>query len=342
MPENQSERLSNKLFIRLSSLGDVILASAALEAIPEGEKVDWIVGKEYASLLRNHPKIGKLWEFDRRLGIFNWIRFIHALTAQGYTHVFDLHLNLRSRIARSLFFIFSPRTKRKSISKERFLFLGLFVFKKFWPKKWQPTLQIEKFFRAATVPGSRVASAKTNLTHLLSHDVLARIKADLPARFYCVMPSANWIAKRWPPQSYFEVIRSLDAPVVVMGMASDQESVELVRLLEAQKIKHYSGIGKWNLVESAHVLALSLAYIGNDTGLAHLAESVGKKAFMIFGPSGYAMGFGPYLPESKAIESPLWCRPCGKDGRACFRVFHRYKCLDELAPGEVTRRILHE
>jgi len=340
MPKIKNQMSTCKLFIRLSSLGDVILSTAALEALAAGEQADWIVGKEYASLLRNHPKIRKLWEFDRKQGIWSWLKFLRTLCQQNYTHVYDLHLNLRSRLARLVFLVFARDVQWKSISKERIRFLGLFVFKRYWPSRCKPTLQIEKFFRISQDRQKPIdhAKVKTNLRHLLK-DAASPQRSPLPDRYYCVMPSANWIAKRWKPASYCKLIQELDAPAVIMGVASDEESVELVRLLEENKVEHYSGIGSWNLIESARILAGSLAYIGNDTGLAHLSEAMGKKAFILFGPSSYGMGFGPYLKESQAIESPLWCRPCGKDGRACFRVIHRFKCLDTLKPEFAIKRI---
>ncbi|MFO0451665.1 MAG: glycosyltransferase family 9 protein, partial [Pseudomonadota bacterium] len=88
MPANTSQ----KLLIRLSSLGDVVLAAAALEVFRRrGEKVDWLVAREFAPLLEGHPSIRRLWVYDRREGFRGWWRLAQQLCGQNYVDVFDLH-----------------------------------------------------------------------------------------------------------------------------------------------------------------------------------------------------------------------------------------------------------
>ena len=71
------------LMIRLSSLGDVILAASSLSVVqPSGTQVHWVVSKEYASLLRGHPAITKLWEFDRKSGLKGWLSLCGELARE--------------------------------------------------------------------------------------------------------------------------------------------------------------------------------------------------------------------------------------------------------------------
>jgi ADP-heptose:LPS heptosyltransferase len=99
-------------------------------------------------------------------------------------------------------------------------------------------------------------------------------------------------------------------------------------------------VGRWPLEQVAGVLGGAIAYLGNDTGLAHLAEAVGVPALVIYGPTSPRMGFGPWRPESAAIElETLGCRPCGKDGRRCYRLGEPYLCLKGLGAQQVTARL---
>ena len=167
-----------------------------------------------------------------------------------------------------------------------------------------------------------------------------QLNVEIPDSDYiCVMPSSAWVGKRWPVRKFFEAIKDLPILPVILGSKSDRESLLLIKLLEQAGIAHVSGIGTWNLSQVAQVLGNSRGYFGNDTGLAHLAEAVGVPAVVVFGPTVPDMGFGPWLPESKSIGADLWCRPCGKDGRYCFRPTNRYLCLQKLDSKLVVQKL---
>ena len=100
---------------------------------------------------------------------------------------------------------------------------------------------------------------------------------------------------------------------IILGSPSDAVSFELVQALSRAGVPHLSGVGKWDLAQVARVLSKSKAYLGGDTGLAHLAEAVGVPAWVIFGPTVPEMGFGPWRKESRSFGSSLGCRPCGSE-----------------------------
>ena len=84
--------VSNKrLIIRLSSLGDVILATSALSLPPasKSDETHWVVAREYSGLLKGHPRLTKVWEFDRSKGggILAWLSLCEKLWNEGFTEV---------------------------------------------------------------------------------------------------------------------------------------------------------------------------------------------------------------------------------------------------------------
>ena len=50
--------------VRLSSLGDLILATSVLEVLPREDRCDWLTAQEYRGLLVDHPKISQVLEFE--------------------------------------------------------------------------------------------------------------------------------------------------------------------------------------------------------------------------------------------------------------------------------------
>jgi ADP-heptose:LPS heptosyltransferase len=203
------------------------------------------------------------------------------------------------------------------VSKARWRLTGYFVFKKIWPRAFRPTPWVQRYGKIAGGTGSE----RPNLKHLLGpSEALSQFLMSQgldPQRGYlCVMPSSLWEGKKWPVKKFIEVLKHLPITPVILGTEKDLESLELIQELERAQIPHRSGVGKWNLKQVAQVLAGSQGYFGNDTGLAHLAEAVGVRATVVFGPTAADMGFGPWREESQSLgRTDLGCRPCGKDGR---------------------------
>lgn len=331
-----------RLVLRLSSLGDVILATSTLSVWNESHAtVDWVVALEFSDVLEGHPGIRKIWKFDRRAGLRAWWALCCDLRAEGYDEIWDLHSTLRTGVARFCFWLGSHKRsvtdyRWQRIGKGRWKLWGLFALKSRWPKRWQPAPFVGRFARFVGGAGTE----RPSLQHLVG-PLPARI-ADNAAFFlkngaYCVMPGSKWQGKRWPAEKYLEVIRRTPGVPVVLGGAGDADAFELLDMLRLAKLVHISGVGVWSLREVASVLAASRGYLGNDTGLAHLAEAVGVPALVVFGPTSPEMGFGPWRQESGAIGVPLWCRPCGKDGRRCYRPVRKYLCMTGLDPAEVSR-----
>jgi ADP-heptose:LPS heptosyltransferase len=342
--------VNSRFILRLSSLGDVILASSALEALTsskefKAEKFDWAITKGYSELLYGHPKIHQIYEFDRQTGLRGWIEFCHETWNRHYAEILDLHGSLRTQVMRMLFFYwgclqpqFKPRWK--TISKQRFRLYGYFIFKNFWPKALRPSPWVERYTQLAGGTGKE----RPNLEHLLKQ---ATLPLDLLAEFQkqtapliCIMPASKWNGKKWPVKNYVELLKTAGYFPVVLGDKTDIASKNLCDLLKAAKIPHFSGVGKWNLAQTACIFTISNGYLGSDTGLAHLAEAVGVSAQVISGPTTPDMGFAPWRRESLSIGKSMGCRPCGKDGRYCFRVLNRYACLKDLSAQTVLAKLI--
>lgn len=294
---------------------------------------DWVVAEEFSELLSEHPKIRKLWPFRRREGLGKWIALCRELHQENYDEILDLHRTLRTRIAYLVFLFSGFKGNWKTISKQRMATYGFFIFRRFWP--FRPTAWLDRYRKIGGVNES-AKELKTDLSHLVQanacQETLSRLNIEKP--FVAIMPSSNWEGKNWPVEKFCDSLPP-QLRVVVLGTQKDRPSQELVDRLLEKKISVISAIGRLTLKQAAQVLSQSAAYFGNDTGMAHLAEAVGTRAWIVYGPTSPLSGFGPWRKESEAWEADLWCRPCGKDGRFCFRLSNRYKCLKDLQPKRI-------
>ena len=321
-----------RLYIRLSSLGDVILASTALEVIsvPMSHECHWLVLQEYSTLLEGHPRLNQVLTFQKKVGLKGWLRLCRKIWESEYSEIYDLHCNLRTRLMKLCFVWWSLSEQRKMprwqmISKQRFRLYGYYLLKKLWPSKLRPQPWVQRY--AQFVGGT--GSERPDLRHLLFQNDFSFPSELVGKNYICIMPSSRWRGKMWPIQHVCSLIQSkfVDFTPVILGTKQDLESIKLLKQLSDQGINCVSGIGRWSLKETAYILARSSGIIGVDTGLVHFAEALGVSSITIFGPTTPDMGFGPWRADSIALGLDLNCRPCSKDGRFCCRLFQPYHCL---------------
>ena len=318
-----------RLIIRLSSLGDLILSQSVLEP-PFGGETHWVVAKEFSPLLVGNPKVSKVWSFDRKTagGMRNWISLLGGLRREGFDEVLDIHSTLRTRIARLYFRLLSPKTRWRRISKERFRRIGYELLKRSWPQSLRPT----HFARRCALLAGGYGNERPNLRWLIAAGEISG-KGARPR--VAVVPSSAWVGKEWPVERYLEWVKRhlRDRPgdeVLLLGTSRDHAALALRDRLVQESVPFVDGVGKFDLPGLAQVLAASNVVVGSDTGLLHLAESVGTPVITIFGPTRPDFGFGPLDERSKPVASVLWCSPCSKDGSLCFRPVRRYECLHRI------------
>jgi ADP-heptose:LPS heptosyltransferase len=120
-------------------------------------------------------------------------------------------------------------------------------------------------------------------------------------------PTANWHRKVWPAERFAELALSLTAPdgalpgagIAILGGPGDQERSMATPVLTALP-QALDLVGKLDLPEVAAVLARAAIFIGNDSGLMHLAAAAGAPTLGLFGPTP-SDEYGPAGPKAQAV-----------------------------------------
>ncbi len=102
-------------------------------------------------------------------------------------------------------------------------------------------------------------------------------------------PTANWAGKIWPPDRFVALFHGLAASipgarVAIFGGPGAQEAAAAAPVLAALP-GAIDLTGKLSLAEAAACLARCAVFIGNDSGLMHLAASAGAPTLGLFGPT---------------------------------------------------------
>jgi ADP-heptose:LPS heptosyltransferase len=321
------------LIIRLSSFGDVVQAMAAPKTIksqwPEA-KVDWLVRSDFKELLEAHPFIDTVIAFDRKQKLSGYLKLCIELSKNKYTHVYDAHNNMRSRIL-GLFLL--PRrlvflTKFVRRSKQRLDRILLFKFQiNRFPK---PYVAQDSFLQPLQKWG-----LKTNVVgphFFIPAAVQNRVDALLPSEsFACAVPSAAWVLKRWPI-SYWKDLLLLSETKnwAFLGGPDDAFIDSLCASVPNKIIMNFRG--KLSLLESCAVLNRAKIVISNDTGLLHVADQLEKPTVALIGPT--AFGY-PKSTQAQVAEIKLFCKPCSKDGSDPCKHPMQQKCMKDIKPHKV-------
>jgi heptosyltransferase III len=99
-----------------------------------------------------------------------------------------------------------------------------------------------------------------------------------------VHPGSGSPAKNWPVERYLDILRRLREKgreaVAIIGEADVAEAAALAR--EMPELPVLSGLA---LTELAETLSECALFLGNDSGVTHLAAAVGLPVVALFGPS---------------------------------------------------------
>jgi heptosyltransferase III len=116
----------------------------------------------------------------------------------------------------------------------------------------------------------------------LRDDARALLRAhgwDGAAPFVVVHPGAGSAAKRWPAEAFAAVTRDVNATLVLSEGPADHEAVER---FTASSPRRAIRLVDLPLATLAAVQSLCRAYIGNDSGVSHLAAAVGAPSLILF------------------------------------------------------------
>ena len=269
------------LFISSTRIGDAVLSTGLLDhlmrAHPEA-RFTIVCGRVAEGVFRRMPRLDRLIAVEKRRYSLHWLEIWGQLATTRWDLVVDLRA---SAIA------------------------------------WLLWTRDRRVIQGGRRPGHRL----THLAALLgiespplpviwtAPEDTARAAALLPeGRPWLVLgPTANWHRKVWPAERFAELALRLTAPdgalpgagIAILGGPGDQERSMATPVLTALP-QALDLVGKLDLPEVAAVLARAAIFIGNDSGLMHLAAAAGAPTLGLFGPTP-SDEYGPAGPKAQAV-----------------------------------------
>jgi ADP-heptose:LPS heptosyltransferase len=325
------------LVIRLSSMGDVILATSVfsyLNSAFPGSETWFVTEKKYAELFTRDPRLARV------IGVDHDAKPIPELSGITWDRIIDLQNDRRSMLLRRGLVSSEPSAGLfDKLHRERFLLLAL------RQNRYSPENHvIARYARAAGNTGPAYPPATLFIDRkAFGDESVSRLIPDnsMVRPMLALFPFSRWKNKEWSIPKFGFVGRYFTVKgwqVIILGGPQDAEAAEDLRTRIGDHC--VSAAGKLSLYESAFLIDHCNLALGIDTGLSHCARACGVKTGIIYGATTWHFGFFPYkgIPY-KVFETSLSCRPChAHGGNFCLRGSR--KCLKMITPETVIAGLL--
>lgn len=335
------------LLVKPSSLGDVIHALPVLHVLRKrfpSAQIDWVIGSAFAPLLRDHPDITRLVEFDRKRYGKMWKRpgagkdfaaWIAALRSERYDCVIDLQGLFRSGfITRATG---APIRIGFADAREG----ARWCYTHSLPGASAAPHAVDRNLQVASLLGIEADRARFPLpiSTDAAEEVRGLLENDGPDHINIItlVPGARWDTKRWPPERFGQLADRLAAStghrIALLGGPGELGTCEAVANAASVPVTNLAG--KTSLPDLVAVIAQSSLVVCHDSAAAHLAVALERPLVCITGPTDPART-GPYDRPGAVARLDLECAPCFF--RSLTQCPHEHRCMTELTVDQVARQ----
>ncbi|NJB86289.1 ADP-heptose:LPS heptosyltransferase [Lewinella marina] len=322
------------MIVRFSSIGDIVLTSPVIRCLKQqtGSEVHFLTKAAFAATLKHNPYLDRLWTIRRDLS-----EIAAELVAEGFTHLIDLHGNLRTLELKQRLRWGQLRRGRRpprvtTFDKLNFRKLLLTRLK---VDRMPDRHIVDRYLDAAAPLG--VTNDGGGLDYFIGPEE-AVAGPDRP--FVAFVIGAAHATKRLEEDQLVEVCARIPSPIVLLGGPDEAALGERIAATGGH-IKN--ACGRYSLNGSADLVRQAAVVITHDTGLMHVAAAFRKPIVSVWGNTVPALGMYPYLPggqpHTQAEVAGLGCRPCSKIGYpACPR--GHFRCMRDQDLAEIARAAL--
>jgi ADP-heptose:LPS heptosyltransferase len=293
------------LFITATRIGDAVLSSGLIKLLSDqipNARFTIVAGPLAAPLFAHVPGLDRVIVMEKGQGKGHWFKLWNQVRHKKWGLVVDLRGSATA--------LFLRRDKRA-----------------IWKKT--PGEPVHKVVDAARVLKLEGEPPAPHLYITPEVEALADELLGQGGPILAVGPAANWIGKVWPIERFAQTAAQLldkDGPLaggrlLILGGPEDTRMVEELRMASARG-RTIDLTGKVDLLTAYACLKRASLFIGNDSGLMHIAAAAGCPTVGLFGPSDERR-YGPWGDKAVAVGGP--------------RTFQQFKAIDP----ELSQAIRH-
>jgi heptosyltransferase II len=279
-------------------LGDAVMSIPAVRAIKRGRPdahVTILAPARIVDLWRTVPEVDEVLAIEPGEGVFAVARKLRG----RFDAAVVFPNSLRSALEAWLGGV--PRRVGYSGHRRAWLLDQPFREKKSRKQKAAaPLHQVHHYLALAAFMGAEIGDSLS--------PVARQAPTAGPVPRIGLVPGAEYgPAKRWLPERFAEVVRSVSAEWVVLGVTKDREITD--EIIRTAGVPVTDLVGKTTLAELGTELRRCDLLLTNDTGTMHLAASLGVPVVALFGSTEPDLT-GPLGEAHQVLRHHVSCSPC--------------------------------
>lgn len=332
------EKVERVLVVKLRSIGDTVLATPSLIALKRfvpHAKVDILIEDRIAPVLEGFEYVDTLLTVGKsatdRLGMFLRLKSRH----------YDVVFNLHGGTTAAFFTAATMARYRFGIASYQYSFLHnrlLASAAAFWgtDSTHSAEQQLAVLGYAGVPVGDRPRSHLA-VTREASANIDRRLRELGVKRFALVHPASMFHTKQWPVENFAALARFLaENGLQTVAVAAENESSLLGDLSGRSSVPVF-GVSDLSLPEITAIAARAKIFVGNDSGIAHIAAAVKTPVVVIFGSSN-RNHWSPWTDSpNEMVYNSYQCQPCA--GYTC-EAFGEPQCILTVSPESVFTAVL--
>jgi lipopolysaccharide heptosyltransferase I len=323
------------LIVRLGSLGDVVHAIPAVEALHRhvpGARIDWLVDPRYVELVKLSPAVHRAIPVDPRGGLLALIRVILGLRREGYEAAIDLQGLFKSAILARL----SGARATLGFTRAHLREPGAAVFCTHTGDPGDVPHVVHKNLALLAELGVRAPQSSFEL-QVPRTDTATRAIAPFGTDGFALLnPGAAWPNKQWGAERFgtlaAAIRRELGVRSLVLWGPGEED-------LGRGVVEASAGAAELSppttITDLCSIARHARIVVSGDTGPLHLAAAVHAPIVALFGPT-LASRNGPWSPADVVVERTNTCECLYQ--RQCRRTSGR-PCIESIEVDEVMQAV---
>lgn len=279
------------LFITATRIGDAVLSSGLIKFLADqvpNARFTIVAGPLAAPLFAHVPGLDRVIVMEKGKGKGHWFKLWRQVRHKKWSLVVDLRGSATA--------LFLRRDKRA-------------IWKKLPGEVVHKVVDAARTLKLEGDPPAPHLYITPDV-QALADDLLAPIAGQGEGPILAVGPAANWVGKVWPIERFTQTVAQLldkDGPMaggrlLILGGPEDTRMIEELRRASARG-RTIDLTGKVDLLTAYACLRRARLFIGNDSGLMHIAAAAGAPTLGLFGPSDERR-YAPWGDKAVAVRGP--------------------------------------
>ncbi|MDX6613510.1 MAG: heptosyltransferase [Blastocatellia bacterium] len=317
------------LIVRLRSIGDTVLTTPSLFAarrfLPQAQ-IDILLEDWVAPVLKGCADVDNIITFQRGSKKERF-RAARAIRKTGYDVVFNLHGGTTATLL-----------TRASGAKHRVGF-GHYQYKnlhnhlappspELWGRAKLHSVEQQLALLGWTgIPVSDLPMSRLTVTPEAAKIVgqkLREVELDENRPFAVIHPAAAFATKQWAADRFARVAEELAGRGIASVAISAPNEAAIVAGLKQEARVPVAGLTDLSLPEVTALAAKARLFVGNDSGIAHMAAAAGAPSVVIFGSSNVTHWRPWTTRPNEIVREEFPCQPC--HGYFCAE-FEKPECI---------------